>query len=116
MTFTNDWTIHDEDWHELQQALLGARMARNDTPWTERRPAYDAWIWSLVTGGDPAVAPMMQTQSDSGRKSTGGVAEVLSTLLRRSPDSLIAIVRNYAVALATEIDQQPPTVATDSPA
>lgn len=103
-SFAADWTIPDEDWHELQQALLGARLARTDTPWTERRPAYDAWIWSLVTGGDPAVAPMVQIQSDSGRTCTGGVMAVLSTLTRRCTDEHVQIVNNYAVRLTAVID------------
>ncbi|NEK86954.1 TniQ family protein [Blastococcus saxobsidens] len=102
--FTGDWTIPEEDWHGLQQALLGARLARKDTPWAERRPAYDAWIWSLVTGGDPAVAPMVRTQSDSGRTCTGGVMAVLSTLTRRCTDEHVSIVAEYAARLTALID------------
>jgi hypothetical protein len=102
--FTSDWTIPEEDWHGLQQALLGARLARKDTPWTVRRPAYAAWIWSLVTGGDPAVAPMVQTQSDSGRTCTGGVMAVLSTLPRRCTDDHIAIVAECAARLTALVD------------
>ena len=110
--FTSDWTIHEEDWRGLQQALLGVRLARKDTPWTVRRPAYDAWIWSLVTGGDPAVAPMMRTQSDSGRTCTGGVVAVLSTLIRRCTDDHVAIVTEYADASTARIDHHPAEKAT----
>jgi hypothetical protein len=102
--FTADWTMPDEDWHAFQQSLLDARLARRDTPWNVRRPAYAAWVWSLVTGGDSAVAPMVQTQSDGGRTCTGGVMEVLSTLTRRCTTDHIAIVADYAARLTALVD------------
>lgn len=114
--FEPDWLIPDRDWLALQQALLDARLARTDTPWDVRRPAYAAWIWSLVTGGDPAAAPMVQATANCGRKSTGGVAQILSTLLRRSPDPLVTLVRDYAATLSAHIDQQPTAVPTGSAA
>lgn len=59
--------------HRPPESLLAARLARADTPRTVRRAAYAAWVWSLVTRGDPTVAPMVLTQRGSGRSHTGGV-------------------------------------------
>lgn len=102
--FTADWTIPEEDWQAVQQTLLSARLARTDTPWAVRRPAYAAWVWSLVTSGDPAAAPMVQTQSDNGRTCTGGVMAVLSTLTRRCTDDHVDIVADYAARLTGLVD------------
>lgn len=57
-----------------------------------------------MTGGDPAVAPMVRTQSDSGRTCTGGVMAVLSTLTRRCTGDHVQIVKDYAVRLIGIID------------
>jgi hypothetical protein len=63
------------------------------------------WIWGLVTGGDPAVAPMVRTQSKTGRTCTGGVKDILSTLARRCPDEHVAIVRDYAATVTARIEE-----------
>lgn len=103
-TLQGNWQIPDDDWHILREAMLLARVARQDTPWKERRTAVTVWVWSLVTSGDPALAPMIATRAPSGRRSTGGALAAHTTLVRRAHPTLVALVDNYATGLGRKID------------
>lgn len=98
------WQIPEQDWQYLQAAMLAAKAARRDTPWDERRTAITVYIWSIVTSGDPALAPMIATTSPSGRRSTGRALDAYSTLIRRNVPALHKIINNYARDLGHQID------------
>lgn len=83
--FKPDWIIPDEDWRTLQDRLLSDRLARVDTPWTQRRPIYSAWAWARATGGDIALAPVLKTRNDRGRMTTGGDVQTSTALINRQP-------------------------------
>lgn len=103
------WAIHQTDWEDMKEQMLAARAARKDTPWDERQTSLTMWIWSLVTGGDPALAPMIATTSPSGRRSTGGALAAYTTLTHRAPLMVAQLVRAYADHLAQQVDaSQPP--------
>lgn len=100
--FDSNWLINTDMWSELQSTLHIERLARTDTPWMRRRPAYAAWIWSLVTEGDLLSAPMIQ-QTSGGRRSTNGVAKDISDLIRRTPPRHHAIVESLAQEVISNI-------------
>lgn len=97
--FDDTWLIPEDDWQQLQAALLEERLARADTPWAKRRPAYATWLWTLITHGDPHTAPMIGT-TRHGRRSTAGTANTLSELQRRAPPAHHRIVNDLAQVIA----------------
>lgn len=100
--FDPHWLIPDPLWQHLQTTLTAQRLVRADTPWTRRRPAYAAWIWSLVTQGDVLLAPMIQTTNDV-RRNTGGIAHVISDLHRRTPPAHHRTVHDLASQITAAI-------------
>jgi hypothetical protein len=82
--------------------MLAARVARKDTPWDQRRTDLRIWLWSDITSGDPALAPMIQTQS-AVRRSTDLAISSYSTLRRRTVPALEEIVRRCAEELTQRI-------------
>ena len=105
--FNADWDIPEDDWQHLVEAMLAARVARKDTPWEQRRTDLRIWLWSDITSGDPALAPMIQTTS-AVRRSTDLVISSYSTLRRRAVHALEEIVTGYAEELTTRIDAHRP--------
>ncbi len=105
------WDIPQSDWEQLVETMLTARLARKDTSWGLRRTALRIWVWSHVTGGDPALAPMVQDTSMP-RRSTHQAISAYSTLRRRAAPALEEIIADYATDLAHRIDAQP----SDAPA
>lgn len=97
------WDIPEADWQHLRQAMFDARVARKDTPWPQRRRDLRIWLWSHITGGDPALAPMVQTRS-SVRRSTDQALSSYTTLRRRAVSALEDIVHGYADRLTRDID------------
>lgn len=93
--FTSQWTIPDDIWVDFQDALLSNKLARADTPWARRRPAYDTWVWELITQGDLHTAPMIRTMVN-GRLCTNGVATVLNDIQRRTPPAHQQLVHEMA--------------------
>ncbi|WNV77877.1 TniQ family protein [Geodermatophilus sp. DSM 44513] len=111
------WNIPEPDWQHLREAMLAARVARKDTPWEQRRTDLRIWLWSEITSGDPALAPMIQTES-AARRSTDLAISSYSTLRRRAVPALEQIVTKYAEGLAASIDAHRPDrdrAATDLP-
>lgn len=100
--FNADWTIPDDLWTQFQTALLDQKMARADTPWDRRRPAYNTWVWQLATQGDPNTAPMIRT-TVNGRQCTNGVAKDISDLRRRTPAAHHQLVQDIAHQIKTRI-------------
>ncbi len=97
------WDIPEDDWQRLVEAMLAARVARADTPWERRRTDLRIWLWSHVTSGDPALAPMIQSQS-AVRRSTDEAISSYTTLRRRAVRALEKIVTAYAADLAERVD------------
>ncbi len=112
-----DWNIPEPDWQRLCDDMIAARVARKDTSWDERRRDLTVWLWSEITGGDPALAPMIQTSS-AVRRSTDLAISSYSALRRRASPALEEIVTKYAEGLAASIDAHRPDrdrAATDLP-
>ncbi|TKJ33254.1 TniQ family protein [Blastococcus sp. CCUG 61487] len=98
------WNIPEDDWQRLREAMLAARVARKDTPWDDRRRDVTIWLWSEITSGDPALAPMIQTRS-AVRRSTDLAISSYTTLRRRAAPSLEEIVTGYAADLKQRVDR-----------
>lgn len=103
--FTTDWTIPDHHWQALQQAV-----PRKNTPWEQRRPAFNAWVWALVTSSDIKDAPMTRTTTN-GRTNTGGVSGETYNLIRRCGPRLHHQVNLVAQRIAATIDENTPQLA-----
>jgi len=99
------WDIPETDWQRLVEAMLAARVARTDTPWERRRTDLRIWIWSDITSGDPALAPMIQSQSIV-RRSTDEAISSYTTLRRRAAPALGEIVAGYAADLKQRVDAE----------
>lgn len=100
------WQIPPDDWHDLQARLLSARLARTDTPWTDRYAPYTAWVWSVATGGDPALAPCLTAHNPAGRRTTDGNISTITNLARRGNPDLIAMLDDYAHEVAARLDSR----------
>lgn len=98
------WTIPNDHWLEMQEEMLLARVARRDTPWTQRRTSITVWLWATVTSGDPPLAPMIAGTSACGRRSTERALDSYTTMIRRSPPALIDIITAYAARLTRTVD------------
>lgn len=61
--FDPDWTIPEPLWDDLTHQLRIHRITNKPSVLNERRPAYDIWIWAIVTSGDPLAAPMLDTNA-----------------------------------------------------
>jgi len=97
------WDIPDDDWQHLRNAMLTARVARTDTPWEHRRMDLRIWLWSHITSGDPALAPMALTETAS-RRCTDQAINSYTTLRRRAVPALKTIVLDYAEFFTQRID------------
>lgn len=62
-----DWRIPEDEWRQLQ-----ADLPRANRPWETRHIAFSAWVWCLITSGDPLLAPMTRIEHN-GRHSTTGL-------------------------------------------
>lgn len=102
-----DWQIPDEDWEHLRDAMLTARVARKDTPWDIRRRDLSVWLWSHITSGDPALAPMLQAAT-AARRCTNQAIASYTTLRRRAVPALETIISDYAERLTNRIDKAAP--------
>jgi len=98
------WQIPPDDWQDLQARLLAARLARTDTPWPDRYAPYTAWVWSVATGGDPALAPCLTAHNHAGRRTTDGNISTITTLARRGNPALINMLNNYAHGIINQLD------------
>ncbi|SDX68739.1 hypothetical protein SAMN05661080_00848 [Modestobacter sp. DSM 44400] len=92
------------DWQHLRDAMLVARVARVDTPWDERRRDVTIRLWSDITSGDPALAPMALTAT-AARRCTDQAVSSYTTLRRRAAPALEAIVRGYAEQHTKRVDR-----------
>ncbi|RBY96714.1 hypothetical protein DQ237_08910 [Blastococcus sp. TF02-8] len=96
------WDIPETDWRRLVAEMVTARVARKDTPWDQRRSDLRIWLWSHVTCGDAALAPMIQSKSAT-RRSTNEAISSYSTLRRRATPALTEIVCRYAERVTQQI-------------
>lgn len=101
--FNAAWEIPEADWLHIRDAMLAARVARLDTPWDERRRDVTIWLWSHITSGDPALAPMALTTT-AARRCTDQAVSSYTTLRRRAAPALEEIVNRYAEQLVQHID------------
>ncbi|WP_296604638.1 TniQ family protein [Nocardioides sp.] len=94
--FDAGWRIPDDEWTPLQTSL-----ARNNRPWQIRHIEYSAWVWSLITIGDPLLAPMTRIERN-GRQSTNGTR--LAHDHRRWGNATLRYLDALAARLAATID------------
>lgn len=91
-----DWRIPDDEWRQLQ-----ADLPRANRPWDTRHIAFSAWVWCLITEGDPLLAPMTRIELN-GRHSTTGLR--IAHDHHRWGERTLAYLDGLANRLANAID------------
>lgn len=94
--FSADWRIPADEW-----AALRAALPRHNRPWETRHTEYSAWIWALVTSGDPLLAPMTRVKHN-GRHSANGAR--LAQDHRRWGPTTLRYLDTLAARIASTID------------
>lgn len=112
--FDQNWLLPDHIWGPLQQAMRARNLVRLTTDLEPRRAAFSAWIWQIVTHGDHAAAPMILTAGLT-KRHTGGQANLVASLQRRSPAGVHDLIHQAAHRLAACIDgnDRPPHHASN---
>ncbi|GAA4704192.1 TniQ family protein [Nocardioides conyzicola] len=96
-----DWLLPDDAWAELRRSLTGGGLSRKNVNWDKRRRLYTVWTWSILTGGDVNVAPMVIRERKHPDQAHGTVAQ-LRELRRRSAPRHFDIVEQVAEHLRTK--------------
>lgn len=105
--FTADWLIPDKEWSALKALVRQHRITNKPSILEERRRAYSVWVWSIVTSGDPVLAPMVEAPAQRpGAPGHGAIQTLRKLTLKRHLSTPLhtQIVDEIAAAISAQID------------